>query len=156
MDLQLPYKSPTVIAHSVNLANSFYAATGQQLVDVSLPPAEISRQLFELKAIVLSHDGGDDPIFNYANGQAQKLFEYDWETFLTIPSRLSAETEHRVDRSAMLDEAEKLGFISNYSGVRISASGQRFKISAATVWTVTNLIGQKVGQAATFDQVEYL
>jgi hypothetical protein len=48
------------------------------------------------------------------------------------------------------------GFIDNYQGVRISNSGQRFMIDQAIVWNLTDPAGNYCGQAATFDQWQYL
>lgn len=42
------------------------------------------------------------------------------------------------------------GFIDDYSGIRISASGKRFMIERATVWNVFDADGILHGQAATF------
>ena len=116
----------------------------------------LAEQLYELDAVVLSHDGGSDPVFTYANRRAQELFEYDWATFLTLPSRLSAEPDRREDRSAMLHEAAEQGYIANYGGVRISASGRRFEISDAIIWNLETDAETVVGQAAVFDQFVFI
>ena len=138
---------------------SFERVTGDRLLaDRADGASSVSRaeQLYELNAVVLSHDGGSDPIFTYANRQAQELFEYDWDTFLTLPSRLSAEPDRREDRSTMLQSAAERGFIANYGGVRISASGRRFRISDAIIWNIETEAGMKIGQAAVFDQFVYI
>ena len=159
--------STEIIQHSLLLIESFERLTGNSLVpDQSAEPcAEASAEsssvalaeiLYELDAVVLSHNGGEDPVFNYANRKAQELFEYDWDTFLTLPSRLSAEPDRREDRSAMLQSAAKQGYISNYGGVRISASGRRFEISDAIIWNLEDRDGTPVGQAAVFDQFVFV
>lgn len=151
--------SDQVSQHSRLLCESFARVTGGNLLPLSVDdnsPAALAEQLYELDAVVLSHDGGSDPVFTYANRQAQTLFEYDWNTFLTLPSRLSAEPDCREDRSAMLQEAAEQGYISNYGGVRISASGRRFEISDAIIWTLESDDGSKIGQAAVFDQFVYV
>jgi len=48
------------------------------------------------------------------------------------------------------------GFIDDYSGVRISKSGRRFRILRATVWNLIKEGGEPCGQAATFDRWEFL
>ena len=116
----------------------------------------LAEQLYELDAVVLSHDGGSDPVFTYANRRAQELFEYDWATFLTLPSRLSAEPDRREDRSTMLHEAAEQGYIANYGGVRISASGRRFEISDAIIWNLETDAETVAGQAAVFNQFVFI
>ncbi|MEI9986339.1 MAG: MEKHLA domain-containing protein [Aliidongia sp.] len=39
---------------------------------------------------LLAHDTAPDPHFIYANKTAQACFEYSWDEFTTLPSRLSA------------------------------------------------------------------
>ena len=48
------------------------------------------------------------------------------------------------------------GFVDDYSGVRISATGRRFFIEKATVWNVRDERGEFAGQAAMFRHWEYL
>jgi hypothetical protein len=42
------------------------------------------------------------------------------------------------------------GFIENYSGIRISKRGRRFRIDKATVFNLLDPAGHYLGQAATF------
>jgi hypothetical protein len=46
--------------------------------------------------------------------------------------------------------------VDNYSGIRISASGRRFRIENATVWNLADAGGRIHGQAATFHHWTYL
>jgi hypothetical protein len=47
--------------------------------------------------------------------------------------------------------------IRNYTGVRVSSTGRRFRIVDATVWTLQDpTSGAKVGQAVRFAKVTYL
>ena len=48
------------------------------------------------------------------------------------------------------------GFIDDYSGVRISKTGRRFKIARATVWNLLTEDGRPGGQAAMFNEWEFL
>lgn len=156
MGLQLGFDyTEEVVQHSLLLVESFERLTGRQLLpNLSADEGALSlaERLYEIDAVVLSHNGGDDPVFTYANRKSQTLFEYDWDTFLTLPSRLSAEPDRRDDRSVMLQAAAEQGYISNYGGVRISASGRRFEISNAIIWNLEGACGSKIGQAAVFDQ----
>jgi len=44
---------------------------------------------------VVAHNTDPDPKFIYANRCAQTCFEYSWDEFIGLPSRLSAETGAR-------------------------------------------------------------
>jgi hypothetical protein len=48
------------------------------------------------------------------------------------------------------------GFVDDYSGIRISKNGRRFRIRQATVWNLVDASGAFAGQAATFGRWEFL
>jgi hypothetical protein len=50
----------------------------------------------------------------------------------------------------MLQQATLHGYINNYSGVRISSNGKKFKIDRAIIWNLADSTGNYCGQAATF------
>ncbi|RUM25113.1 MEKHLA domain-containing protein [Rhizobium vallis] len=98
--------------------------------------------------IVLAHNIEPDPRFIYANRTAQKCFEYSWDEFIALPSRLSAEQPDRIERQRLLDSVTRHGFVENGRGVRIAKSGRRFWIEDVTVWQLIDEAGQRLGQAA--------
>ena len=106
------------------------------------------RALYEAPYGVVSHDTSENPVFNYANRTAQRVFEMDWQTFTRLPSRKSAEPVNRAERERLLARVTREGFIDNYQGVRISATGRRFRIEDATVWNLVDEKGVYRGQAA--------
>ena len=73
------------------------------------------------------------------------------EAFVCLPSRKSAEIPDRRERARLLDAVYTQGFIDDYTGVRISASGRRFRIDKAVVWNLVDQEGVYRGQAACFD-----
>jgi hypothetical protein len=99
---------------------------------------------------VVAHDTDPDPKFIYANKAAQACFEYAWDDFLGLPSRLSAEAPDRAERQALLDAVQQNGFMSGYRGIRVAKSGRRFLIENGVVWQLTGQDGVAHGQAATF------
>lgn len=129
------------------LCLSFKRLTGKPLLTSG---ADLGRRLYEAPFAVLAHDTQPDPIFFYANLAAQKVFEITWDEIVTLPSRVSAEAPNQTERARLLEEVKRNGFISNYSGVRISKTGRRFLVQNATVWNLTNNDGVYCGQAATF------
>ncbi|WP_256236010.1 MEKHLA domain-containing protein [Cytophaga hutchinsonii] len=132
------------------LIESYREITGIQLFDTNYSDEYLSCLLYHAPFVVVSHGIEADPVFNYGNLTAQQLWHIDWEQFTTMPSRLSAEPERAEDRQRLLDEAATHGFISNYTGIRISSKGQRFKIEQVLLWNLKNNSGEKIGQAALF------
>jgi hypothetical protein len=105
---------------------------------------------------VLSHGTQADPTFNYGNKTALELFEMDWDSFTSLPSRLSAEPLVQEERDRLLARVRQYGYIDDYTGVRISSSGKRFMIRNATVWNLLDEIGQPYGQAALLKEWQAL
>lgn len=136
--------------HIQLLTNSYWRLTGRHLVDPELDPHAAARQLFEAPLVLLSHNADVDPILTYANRTALDLFELDWEQLTRMPSRLTAEAPDRAERARLLAQVTAHGYIDQYSGVRVSSSGRRFRIDGATVWNLTDQAGHYLGQAATF------
>ncbi|PZM10581.1 MEKHLA domain-containing protein [Rhizobium tubonense] len=100
--------------------------------------------------VVVAHNTDTDPRFIYANKAAQRCFEYDWDEFTTLPSRLSAELPNRTERQLLLDKVTRDGFASGYRGERIAKSGRRFWMEDGVVWELIDRDGKRHGQAATF------
>lgn len=138
------------------LVSSYHRLTGRRLVDPALNPAQCARALWAAPFVVASHGAQADPIFNYGNRAALDLFEMTWEQFTSLPSRLSAEPVLREERQRLLDRVRESGFIDDYNGVRISATGRRFLIRRATVWNVADADGVRRGQAVTFSEWDCL
>lgn len=120
--------------------------------DLVVPDHDEITALFEAPRVVLSALGafGSDHIFNYANRRALELFEATWDSLIGLPSSASAEPVHQDERRRLLDEVGRHGFIENYSGIRISQKGRRFRIRNATVFNLLDDAGHHLGQAATF------
>lgn len=138
------------------LLDSYYQLLGRPLLADSGNREQQAKQLFYAPFAIVSHGTESDPIFNYANLKALELFEYSWQEFTQLPSRLSAEPVNREQRAQLLDQVSKKGFIDHYQGVRISKTGRRFIIKNAVVWNLT-LKDQVIrGQAAFFDQWQFL
>ena len=134
--------------HVKILMRSFKYWLKQDLIVPGINLNQTAENLYQAPFAVLSHNTADDPIFNYANRCAQTLFEQSWDAFMQMPSRLSAEPVSQTERSALLGRVSKQGFIEDYQGFRISASGQRFWIEAAIIWNLFDEVGGYCGQAA--------
>jgi hypothetical protein len=126
---------------------SFVRALGRPLVEKGRNAAWLYNQA---PFAVLAQDDQLDPVFIYANRVAQACFEYSWEEFVGLPSRLSAEETDREERKQMMHAVSRNGVITNYSGARISKSGRRFCIENGTVWQLIDEKGCRQGQAGIF------
>ncbi|OMH34046.1 MEKHLA domain-containing protein [Motiliproteus sp. MSK22-1] len=147
----MPCPANTYLAeHAQLIISSYHRLTGKDLVEPGMSGEEAYRSLFEAPYALVTHNTAEDPIFNYGNQTALRLFEMDWSEFTRLASRKSAEPVNRAEREALLTQVTEDGFIDNYRGVRISSTGKRFWIEGATVWNLTNEKGQYCGQAAVF------
>jgi hypothetical protein len=140
------------VAHTELLRRSHLARTGRHLVAPGLAPEAAAEALWLAPFALLSHSPAADPLLTYANRTALALFELDWEAMLRTPSRLTAERPEREERERLLAEVARAGCIHDYSGVRISQSGRRFRIRAATVWNLADPGAPPLGQAACFSE----
>ena len=138
------------LTHLRILARCFQSATGRELVSPDADGPDFLRQLNHASFVLVSHGNEADPILNYGNAAALKLWEMTMEELRSTPSRLTAEAPNRAERATLLAQVTAHGVIHNYSGIRISKSGRRFRIERATVWNLTNDQGKHYGQAAMF------
>jgi len=153
----IPCEENSFLSGHIHLLRSSYKLmTGQDLVETTLTKEEGAKDIFYSTNIVLSHNTFRDPLLNYINQVGLTLFEMDWEKMLQTPSRLTAESIEQEARKILLDKVSDYGFIDDYSGVRISSTGRRFKIEKATVWNLVDLSDNCYGQAAMFSNWRYL
>jgi hypothetical protein len=150
------WQTDSVIAHSARLARSYRHFTGRELLPGASDPRELAKNLFHAPFVVVSHGTQADPILNYGNEAALKLWEMSWEELTRTPSRLTAEAPERDERARLLATVTANGFIDDYSGVRISSSGRRFRIARATVWNLVTERGEPCGQAAMFSEWKFI
>ena len=149
-------KQDWLVERGAALMASFHRWTGRHLIEPTGDAVLDARLLFEAPFVVVSGGAEADQMLNYANLSALGLWEMDWETLVKTPSRHTAEPMHRDERAEFLRRVRENGFIDDYSGIRISRTGRRFRIRQAIVWNVFNAIGAYVGQAATFSSWEFL
>lgn len=129
------------------IAESFARLLGRSLVEAE---DDVVAALWRAPAAIVAHGVEADPLFFFANRYALAAFETDLARFIGMPSRLSAEAPARGERQALLDRVTAQGFIADYAGVRITATGRRFRIDRAVVWNLVDEAGAYHGQAATF------
>jgi hypothetical protein len=142
---------PTIPSHVQLLLDSFAQLLGRELIAREGSAAEQAEQLFQAPFVVVSHGTEADPILNYGNAAALALWEMSWEAFTQTPSRLTAEPVHREERAALLARTSENGYVDDYSGIRVTKCGRRFRIEQAIVWNLTDSTGSRRGQAACFD-----
>ena len=138
------------------ITNSLKTLAGIEIVDFSLSLEEQAKQAFTSDYVLLAHNGSNEPIFNYGNQTALRLFEMSWEEFTNMPSKYSAESDERGKREKFLADVAENGYSKNYSGIRISKTGRRFEIKNVILWNVYDSENNRIGQAAVFDEYSYL
>src|SRR5271157_4400866 len=136
------WKTAPVIAQTQLIARSLKHWTGRELLPGSLSPAECAENIFHAPFVLVSHGTEADPVLNYGNAAALALWEMSWAELTRTPSRRTAEAPNLEERARLLAAVTQRGFIDDYSGVRISKTGRRFKISRATVWNLLSENGR--------------
>ena len=133
--------------HIAILINSYQRYFSEPLLPLS---TDVAEQCWRADFVLVSHGIEEDPIFNFGNLAALALFELGFAEFTALPSRQSAEPLSRAERSKLLARVSRDGCIEDYTGVRVSATGQRFFIENARVWNLQDEQGAYYGQAAMF------
>ena len=149
-DQPQPWQETAWIHHSQLLLNSYRHWLNEDLIPRVGNELEQAQALFEAPQVVVSHGTQADPILNYGNQTALKLWEMELSQFVQTPSRLTAEPMHRDERAQLLERTTRDGYVDDYRGVRISSTGRRFLIEQAIVWNLIDASGTYQGQAATF------
>ena len=127
---------------------------GRELVPAGISDDQAAAWLDAAPFALVSHGVGHDPVFNYANKTGLRLFGMDWDSFTKMPSRLSAASQDRLERSRLLEQVTQHGYIEHYSGIRLAGDGKKFKILDATVWNLWDETLAPYGQAAMIPKWE--
>jgi len=141
------YRSAAQVGLIEMIATSYARLLSRPLVEEG---TDIVDALWEAPLAIVAHGTEPDPLFFFANRAALEAFDTDSDCFIGMPSRLSAEELLREERQALLDRVSAVGYIDDYSGIRISAKGRRFLIRDAVVWNLVDKEGAIHGQAACF------
>jgi hypothetical protein len=136
------------VTRATVILDSFRRCVGRELIDRSGDAAEDARRLFDLPLAVLAHDTSPVPLLDWANLAAARAFDATPETLLGRPSADTAPADATADRRALFDVLARQGFVTGYSGVRISLTGRRFIIENVTVFALVDEAGHPAGHAA--------
>ena len=96
---------------------------------------------------IASHDNSSEPLFNYANRAALNLFKMTLKEMMGLPSKASALPVDQEERSLILEQVIKYGFIEHYQGKRVASDQSIFHIQDATVWNLLDHEKKHYGQA---------
>lgn len=141
--------------HVALLVDSYRRLLNRPLLD-DFHESDSGRQAFSAEFALLSHNADPEPLFNYANQAALQLFELSWDELIGMPSRLSVEPANQQIRERLMATVTQNGFVENYTGIRVSKTGRRFRINGAVIWNVHDRQGLYQGQAACFSDWVYL
>lgn len=147
--LLLTVSSPLDTTFFSLLSGSYQRLFGRPLASADVPEADAAHWLYhDAPFAVLAQDISEDPEFIYANTVAQRCFDYSWEDFRGLPSRLSAPVADRSARERLLAGVMRDGFFEGYRGLRESGTGRQFWIEDVTIWNLAEADGTVCGQAA--------
>lgn len=147
-----PWARPDWVARGQLLLDSYRRLLGSDLVAREGSALAQAERLYRAPFVVVAHGTEPDPVLAYGNAAALDLWEMAADAFTRTPSRLTAEPLHREERARLLERTHRDGYVDDYSGIRISRTGRRFRIERATVWNLVDPAGVVRGQAATFER----
>jgi hypothetical protein len=143
--------------HVLLMLNNLRKWTSYDLVaDCGFPEETLGEQILNADFYILSHNGSQDPILNYANKKVLELWEVSWEELTSMYARDTAKADNQMTREKMMKKVREQNYVSGYSGLRISKTGKEFKILDVTIWNLFTDTGDPYGQAAWFKRFEYL
>ncbi|MEM0966706.1 MAG: MEKHLA domain-containing protein [Verrucomicrobiota bacterium] len=134
------------------ILESYERILGKPLIPEAGSQEEAINLMWTSPFVILSSAPDAETTLNYGNLTALRLWEMDWNTLCRTSSRHTAEPEHRDERERYMKQVREIGYIKDYSGIRISRTGKRFRIEKATVWNLTDNERKHLGQAATFSR----
>jgi hypothetical protein len=135
----------------MRVARSFAHVTGRDLfTEAGLDAAAPGQSAWDGQFALLTHRGDAEATLNYGNRFALRLWELDWDRFIRTPSSATAPADDVQERTQMMDQVVRNGFVSGYEGRRISRSGRLFLIRNVTVWRLAETSGDSFGVAAFF------
>lgn len=138
------------------MLHSYARLTGRKLLDYDSKVLTAAEALFHAPFVLLAHGAEPDPVLNFGNRKALDLWGLDWDTFTSMPSRLTAEAMERSERDKLLADAKRQGYSDGIRGIRIDSSGRRFEISDVLLWNLIDDEGAYRGQAAVYSNWRYL
>ena len=152
----LPESDRGLLLQTRRILESYRRWLGRDLIPPREDPLRQAEALFFAPFVVASSNDEADPLLVYGNQKAIDLWELPWKELTRTLARKTAEPMEQAARERFLAEVRKNGYVEDYSGVRVSSTGRRFLIRRATVWNLVDGEGRYCGQAAAFDQWEYL
>lgn len=150
------WQDTPIINHTRTLLYSYRHWTGKSLLPDIHDDVLLSRALYFAPFIVVSHGRETDPIFNYANLAAQKLWKIDWNDFTAMPSRLSAEPIEEQRRNELLEEGKMRGITYLKEGIRVDKNGRKFFIRDVVLFNLLDADHTFLGQGAVYENWEYM
>ena len=110
----------------------------------------LGEQIFNADFYLLSHNTAVDPVLTYGNQQVLDRWEVSWAELIAMHSSETAKPVDRASRSKLMAQVKAHNYVSGYSGVRISKTGQEFQILDGIIWNLFLNDGSFYGQAAWF------
>jgi MEKHLA domain len=115
--------------------------------------AILGEQVFKADFYLLSHNNQPDPVLTYGNQRVLTQWEVSWDELTQMHSRETAKPIDQADRATLMAQVKADNYISGYSGVRVSKTGQEFQIIDGIIWNLVDDHSDFCGQAAWFKSI---
>lgn len=154
--MQRPFTNDDIENRARLMIDSFARLTGRKLLEYDQNVHTAAEAIFNAPFVLLAHGAESDPILHFGNARALDLWEMDWDTFTSMPSRLTAEPMEQSERDRLLADAKLQGYAEGICGIRMASNGRRFEIIDVLLWNLIDDDGIYRGQAAVFDRWRYV
>ena len=142
-------------AHMLLVLESLKKLSGRDLLaEWNLPGTKLGEEIFFGEFYLLTHDGTDEALLNYANKCALDAFEMNWEQFQGMPSSHTARAENQKEREKMMRRVREEGFVTGYEGLRVTRNNREFWIRNGIIWQISAPDDANYGVAAYFTDIE--
>jgi len=147
------------VIHSRRMIESLVSLKSIPIYELALEEKkdeELAEWIYTNRNAILSHGTQAEPLLNYGNSQALKLWGMRFDEFVGTPSQTTVEAKLCSERAKILARVNQEGLVYPYTGIRIAKNGSRFRIKDAKIWTVQDEKSNAIGTAAMFPDWEFV
>jgi len=153
-----PHESTETILDLLMLVESYSKHFNKPFLAQGVEITSIAKEVWDAPFVLMFHKLREEglPTFCYANRAALALFESEWDDFVGMESRNTAEDEEAVqkERDEYLEKALETGKVEKLDVWRVSQKGRRFLLKDVELWNVES--GEDIiGQAAICREWQY-
>lgn len=136
--------------HMNLMRNNLVRAGGVDIFNFSKAGVEAAERMFHAPFALFSYGNEEEPIYNYANLTALKLFDISWEDLTQTRIQDSFEAEEWKKHLGIMNQVQEKGALPNYCSSRKIKTGKSFHFKKGIIWSLKDEYLTHTGQAVVF------